>query len=133
MPVILLAKALKQKMLTMEWWSMSLMRFSRGLTSETLLYLMCSTRPGMMGSGTRTGVPMRGAFGVVLQMPFRGHFMWSFDVAGLGRRYLAMAFLERCVAPRRKPCWMAASNELLGGLQRPWCINLTLFSFVVWW
>jgi hypothetical protein len=49
--------------------------------------------------------------------------MCPFDVAVLGGRYLAMAFLERWGAPRRKPQWMVASNEDLGGLHRLWCIN----------
>ncbi len=83
------------------------------------------------GKWARTGAPMQGAFEVVLRMHFRGCFMWPFDVAGLGRRYLATTFLDRCEAPRRKPRQMAASNKLLGGLHRLWCINFTLYSFVV--
>jgi hypothetical protein len=59
--------------------------------------------------------------------------MSPFDVARLRGRYLATAFSERWGAPRRKPEQMVASNKDLGGLHRLWCINLTLFSFVVQW
>jgi hypothetical protein len=55
--------------------------------------------------------------------------MCPYDVAWLGGRYSAMAILERWGAPWRKPWQMVASNNDLGGLQRLWCINLTLFSF----
>jgi hypothetical protein len=86
-----------------------------------------------MGSGTEAGTPMRGCFGVVLQMPCWGHFIWPFKVAGLGRRYLAMAFSVRCGALRRKPWWIAASKDDFWGLHRLWCMYFTLFSFVVQW
>jgi hypothetical protein len=61
-------------------------------------------------------------------------FTWLFHVAfgaGLGGMYLVMAFSESWGAPRRNPCQIAASKDDLGRLHRLWCINLTLFSFVM--
>ncbi len=73
------------------------------------------------------GVVRRGNFGVVLHRSWWSHFICLLDVAGLGGRYLMMAFVVRCRAPWRKPWRMAARRDDLGGLRR----NLTLFSFVV--
>ncbi len=55
--------------------------------------------------------------------------MWPFDVAGLGGRYFATAFLERLGALQRNPWQMAVSSNDLGGLHRLWCMNFKLFSF----
>jgi hypothetical protein len=49
----------------------------------------------MTGSGTVTGTPSRGVFGVKLQMLYWGHFMCPFEVAGLGGRYLVTVWVER--------------------------------------
>ena len=75
----------------------------------------------------------RGCFGVVDRKPLRGRFMWPFDVAMLGGRYLLTAWAVRYGAPRRNPCRIAASSERFGGLPRLWCMNFTLFSAVVQW
>jgi hypothetical protein len=37
---------------------------------------------------------MRGTLGVVLHKPFRGHFMWPFDVAGLCGSFVMAFFGE---------------------------------------
>jgi hypothetical protein len=84
----------------------------------------------VIGSGIGARISMHITLEVVLRRPFRGCFMWPFDVVVLGGRYFATAFLERWGAPQRKPQWMAVSNDALGGLHRLLCMNFTLFSFV---
>jgi hypothetical protein len=74
---------------------------------------------------------MQGRIGVLLRRPLHGCFMWPLDVAGLGGRYLVTAFLERRGALRRNPLWIPASKDDFVGLHRLWCINLTLFSFII--
>ncbi len=69
----------------------------------------------------------------MLRRPLRGCFMWPFDVAGLGIRYLQMDLALRCGAPRRKPVLMALSRDVMGGLHKLWCMNLTAFVLVVRW
>jgi hypothetical protein len=43
----------------------------------------------MLGSGTEAGTWMLGCFEVVERIPLRRCFMWPFEVAMLGGRYLA--------------------------------------------
>ena len=39
----------------------------------------------------------------------------------------------RCEASWRKPALMALSRDVMGGLHKLWCMNLTAFSLVVRW
>ncbi len=57
--------------------------------------------------------------------------MWPFDVTGLGIRYFWTDLALRCEAPRRKPALMALRRNVMGGLHRLWCMNLTTFALVV--
>ena len=75
----------------------------------------------MTGSGTEARTPVRGCFEVVEQIPLCRRFMWSLEVAMIGDRYLATAFLVRCGAPRRNPWWMTMSRNNLGGLYISHC------------
>ena len=70
--------------------------------------------------------------GVVFCRPLRGCFMWPFDVVGLGIRYFWTDLALRCGALQRKPALMALIREVIGGLQRLWCMNFTAFALVVW-
>ncbi len=67
------------------------------------------------------------------KIPLHGCFMWPFEVAMLGGRYLATFFPLRWGAPRRNPRRMASRRDNLGGLHKLWCMNLTLFSVEVRW
>jgi hypothetical protein len=82
----------------------------------------------MLGSGTEARTWMWGCFEVVEQIPLRRRFMWPFEVAMLGGRYLATCFPLRWGAPWRNPWWMASRRDDLDGLHKLWCMNLTLFS-----
>jgi hypothetical protein len=84
----------------------------------------------MLGAKGGCGRKGRIGLGVVLCRPLRGHFMWPFDVVGLGIRYFWMDLALRC-APRRKPALMALIREVIGGLQRLWCMNFTAFALMV--
>ena len=97
-----------------------------------------SWRPGIdggHGSAARgsCGACCPFAFGVVFRIPLRGRFIFPLDVAGLGRRYFVTDFMSRCGAPRRKPALMALMSDVLGGLHRLWCMNLTALALVVRW
>ncbi len=59
--------------------------------------------------------------------------MWPFDVAGLGIRYFWTDLALRCGVPWRKPALMALRRDVMGGLHRLWCMNLTAFALVVQW
>ncbi len=83
---------------------------------------------GALGGRERKG---RVGFGVLLCRPLGGCFMWPFDVAGLGIRYLWIDLALRCWLLRRKPALMALIREVIGGLQRLWCMNFTAFALVV--
>ena len=86
----------------------------------------------MLGAQGGRGRKGRVGFGVVLCRPLRGRFMWPFDVAGLGIRYFWTDLALRCGAPQRKPALMALIREVIGGLQRLWCMNFTAFALVAW-
>ncbi len=70
---------------------------------------------------------------VVLRRPLRGHFMWPFNVVGLGIRCFWTDLELRCGAPQRKPALMAFIRGVISGLHRLWCMNFTAFALVVWW
>ncbi len=59
--------------------------------------------------------------------------MWPFNVAGLGNGYFWMDLALRCGAPWRKLVLMALRRDVMGGLHRLWCMNLTAFALVVQW
>ncbi len=86
----------------------------------------------MLGAQGGRGRKGHVGLGVVLCRPLHGCFMWPFDVTALGIRYFWMDLALRCGAPLRKPALMALIREVIGGLQRLWCMNFTAFSLVVW-
>ncbi len=86
----------------------------------------------MLGAQGGRGRKGRVGLGVMLCRPLRGHFMWPFDVTGLGIRCFWTDLALRCGAPRRKPALMALIREVISGLQRLWCMNFTAFALVVW-
>jgi hypothetical protein len=64
----------------------------------------------------------------VLLIPWLGHFMWPFAVAGLGLRYLRISFLDRFGQPFRKPVRTAFNYVKKFGLHNDWCANLNPFA-----
>ena len=86
----------------------------------------------MLGAQGGCGRKGRVGLGVMLCRPLRGHFMWPFDVAELDIRYFWMDLALRCGGLQRKPALMALIREVMGKLQRLWCMNLTAFALVVW-
>jgi hypothetical protein len=87
----------------------------------------------MLGAQGRRGREGHVGLGVLLRRPLRGHFMWPFNVVGLGIRYFWTDLALRCGVPRRKPALMALIREVIGGLHGLWCMNFTAFALVVWW
>jgi hypothetical protein len=71
------------------------------------------------------------SLGVVLQIPLQGLFICPLAVAGLDMRYFCTVSASKCGAPSRKPALIALSIDVIGGLQKLWCVNLTLLIFVV--
>ena len=81
------------------------------------------------GDGAVAGVGL--ILGIVLRRPLWGRFICPFVVDGLG--IFCTVFAVRCGAPFRKPALIALSNAYIGGFNKFWCMNLTLFSLLVWW
>ncbi len=50
---------------------------------------------------------------------------------GLETRYLCTVRVFKCGAPSRKPALIALMIDVMGGLHKLWCVNLTLLVFVV--
>ena len=69
--------------------------------------------------------------GVVLRILLRGLFICPLAVAGLEVRYLCTVCAFKCGAPSRKPALIALMINVMGGLHKLWCVNLTLLIFVV--
>ncbi len=69
--------------------------------------------------------------GVVLRIPLRDFFICPLAVAGLETRYLRTVRAFKCGAPSRKPVLIALMIDVMGGLHKLWCANLTLVVFVV--
>ena len=69
--------------------------------------------------------------GVMLRISLRGLFICPLAVAGLDTRYFCTVRASKCGAPSRKPALIALSIDMIGGLQKLWCANLTLLIFVV--
>ena len=115
--------------------SMRLWSGSVGAPSSSLLY---EWSPGKVTSGTLCGVRIMWVFGVcvaflgvVLRIPLRGLFICPLAVAGLEARYLCTVCKCKCGAPSRKPALIALMIDVMGGLRKLWCANLTLLIFVV--
>jgi hypothetical protein len=74
------------------------------------------------------------AMGLVLQVlhiHLCGCFICPFEVAGLAKRYFHTECASRCGAPLRNPVLIALMKDAMGGLQKPWCANLTLLALLV--
>ena len=69
----------------------------------------------MLGSGTEAGTRMQGCFEVVEQFPLRVYFMWPFEVAMPGGRYLATTFPLKCGALCRNLLGRMEINVSFGG------------------
>ncbi len=85
--------------------------------------------------GARSSVRRRSCnvLGVMLRAPFLGRFMCPFEVAGLGVRYLWTFLAKRWGALLRNPALIAMSSYVIHRLHRLWCMNFTVFAFVVRW
>ncbi len=70
------------------------------------------------------------ALGVVLRIPWCGHFIWPFAIAGLGLRYLLISLTLMYGHPLRNPCLVALRRMEIFGLHNGWCANLTLLARV---
>ena len=68
--------------------------------------------------------------GRVLRRPCLGRFMWPFDVAGLGLRYLMISVSVMLGHPFRNPLRTAFRRVEIFGLHSDWCANLTALAHV---
>jgi len=71
------------------------------------------------------------SLGVVLRILLLGLFICPLAAAGLDTRYFCTVIASKCSAPSRKPALIALSIDAIGGLEKLWCMNLTLLIFVV--
>jgi hypothetical protein len=71
------------------------------------------------------------ALGVVLRIPWHGHFIWPFAIAGLELRYLLISLTLMYGHPLRNPCLVALRRVEIFGLHNNWCANLTLLARVL--
>ena len=69
--------------------------------------------------------------GVVLRTSLRGLFICPLAVAWLETRYLRTVRAFKCCALSRKPALIALMIDVMGGLHKLWCANLSLLVFVV--
>ena len=68
---------------------------------------------------------------VILLIPLRGLFICPLAVAGLAKRYLCTVRASKFGAPCRNAALIAFINDVMGGLLKLSCANLTLFILVV--
>ena len=80
-----------------------------------------------MGTGY-TASPFVLAFLLVLLIPFFGHFICPFAVAGLGFKYLVTKSLERLGHSFKKLFRTAFNREDILGLHIAWCSKFTVFA-----
>ena len=85
--------------------------------------------------GTRVGTlltttPFFVAAFPVLLIPFFGHFMWPFAVAGLGFKNFVTSSLLRLGHPWREPLHSAFMSDDILGLHNNLCANFTAFAHV---
>jgi hypothetical protein len=86
--------------------------------------------------GTRVGTslttsPYFVAAFLMLLIPFFGHFMWPFAVAGLGFKYFVTSSILMLGQPWRKPLHSAFMREDILGLHNDWCANFMAFTHVL--
>ncbi len=85
-------------------------------------YGLTLSKRGKIWFGTGRGATCMGmglgCLGVILWMPFFGHFMWPLVVAGLGLRYLTTNSSFKFGHPLRKPLQRALKRVDILGLHR---------------
>ena len=67
----------------------------------------------------------------MLHIPFLGHFIWPFAVAGHGLRYFVTNVLLRFRHPLRKPFLNAFMSEDSLGLPTGWCVNFAALARIL--
>ncbi len=73
----------------------------------------------------------RSGFGVVLCIPFLGHFIWPFAFVGVGFKYFVTYALLMFGHPLRKPFFNAFIRVEIFGLHRDWWANVTALARVL--